>query len=285
MVDEYFREVGIIDASSIDEIYAVLEKQIGKDGVEELERIVDSRADGKNESDIYKLMNKTLEGSITFFGGFDSAWLRKTLRLIEKYKNEYGKEVLDVGCNNGIVTCFIAKCCPDAHVVGIDIEPASVAIARQLAAKLNLTNVEFRVCDFLKSDDQQYDSVFMFKTIQEMVGIDLTRKAASMSFFELGEYFAKKFNRVAKIIAKRLKQGGTFFSVERIPYTIATYGYCCALTLNDVHPDMSKYKKVVFKGVCGTESMPFVFAKRMRGNQGEILDKFTEILSNEMFNS
>ena len=59
--------------------------------------------------------------------------------------------MLDVGCGIGILTTFYAKRCPEAMVVGLDRSPASIALARQRAQDLGLTNVRFECVDL----DQQ----------------------------------------------------------------------------------------------------------------------------------
>ena len=59
------------------------------------------------------------------------------------------KRVLDVGCDIGVLTCYYARFFPDAEVIGIDRCPESIACAKQLAAKLQLSNVQFHVADVL----------------------------------------------------------------------------------------------------------------------------------------
>ncbi len=61
------------------------------------------------------------------------------------------KTMLDAGCGIGLLTTFYAKQCPGARLVGIDRSPASIALARQRAQDLGLTNVRFECLDL----DQQ----------------------------------------------------------------------------------------------------------------------------------
>lgn len=60
--------------------------------------------------------------------------------------------ILDVGCGIGLLTTFYAKQCPGAMVVGLDRSPASIALARQRAQDLRLTNLRFDCVDL----DQQH---------------------------------------------------------------------------------------------------------------------------------
>jgi SAM-dependent methyltransferase len=53
--------------------------------------------------------------------------------------------ILDAGCGDGFVTCFLARCHPQAIVVGIDERVEQVAIARRLAKALSSAAV-FDAC-------------------------------------------------------------------------------------------------------------------------------------------
>jgi SAM-dependent methyltransferase len=55
--------------------------------------------------------------------------------------------VLDVGCGIGVLTTFYAKQFPGCSFVGIDRSPASIAVAREKATALGLTNVRFDCLD------------------------------------------------------------------------------------------------------------------------------------------
>lgn len=57
------------------------------------------------------------------------------------------QSVLDVGCGVGILTTFYAQQQPDTAFVGIDRSPASIAVAREQAGRLGLTNVRFECLD------------------------------------------------------------------------------------------------------------------------------------------
>ena len=51
--------------------------------------------------------------------------------------------ILDIGCDNGLATCFYASQRPDAEVLGIDRCAEGIACAEHLASMLGLKNVTF----------------------------------------------------------------------------------------------------------------------------------------------
>ncbi len=76
------------------------------------------------------------------------------------------QSILDAGCGIGLLTTFYAKHCPGATVVGIDRSPASIAVARQRAQELGLSNLRFECLDM---DQQQlsgrYDLIVATHTL------------------------------------------------------------------------------------------------------------------------
>jgi release factor glutamine methyltransferase len=56
--------------------------------------------------------------------------------------------VLDLGCGSGAVALAIAHARPLARVLGADVAPAAVALARRNATRLSIGNAEFIVADW-----------------------------------------------------------------------------------------------------------------------------------------
>src|SRR5215210_4453912 len=70
------------------------------------------------------------------------------LRLLVEFSGA-GRDdtVLDVACGPGLVVAAFAKLC--RHAAGIDLTPAMIEKAREHAAALNLTNVDWHVGNVL----------------------------------------------------------------------------------------------------------------------------------------
>ncbi len=111
----------------------------------------------------------------SIWGKQASGYDRRTLRIYEQaYERSIRKAlsvispdqcVLEIGCGTGILSLGIAPCA--AKVVGTDISPEMVEIARRKAEQERLGNVEFRVGDgySLPFEDGSFDTLLLFNTL------------------------------------------------------------------------------------------------------------------------
>jgi ubiquinone/menaquinone biosynthesis C-methylase UbiE len=78
-----------------------------------------------------------------------------------------GASALEIGCARGQFTLPLAR--RGYHVVGYDLSPASVELARHRAAEAGVTNVEFVAGDAENLGafpDDRFDAVFSFSTLR-----------------------------------------------------------------------------------------------------------------------
>ena len=112
---------------------------------------------------------------------------------------ETGGRVLDVGCGGGWAVVQIAEQFTETHCVGIDVEPYSVDLARQLIVERGLTDrckALVRSIDELGEDETTYDVVTSFLVVHE---IPPALKAAAFA-----------------AVARALKPGGYFLIFDEV---------------------------------------------------------------------
>jgi len=91
--------------------------------------------------------------------GLDESWRRATVRAAEIPE---GGRVLDLACGTGDLSLAIARATPGVHVLGTDLTPEMVRIARTKAARANTrARLDFLVADALALPyrDQTFDAV------------------------------------------------------------------------------------------------------------------------------
>ncbi len=73
---------------------------------------------------------------------------------LEAIKNIPIPKVIDVGTGSGAIALAIKHECPNAEILGVDVDPKAVRIAKQNAEKLNL-KVDFCLSDLLEGVHEQ----------------------------------------------------------------------------------------------------------------------------------
>lgn len=75
--------------------------------------------------------------------------------------------LLDVGCGNGVVTCFLGSRYPGRRIVGVDRDEAGLEFARALARQNGLANVSFERTN-IESDrlTGEFDLITCFAVMQ-----------------------------------------------------------------------------------------------------------------------
>ncbi|QJT07510.1 methyltransferase domain-containing protein [Oceanidesulfovibrio marinus] len=90
-----------------------------------------------------------------------------------------GKEILDLGCNVGYYT-YLALKRGAKHVVGEDIIPESLEIARILGEKHNCPGAEFREGSFFTRNGAQHEMVFFI----DIIGNNSVREGRAVDQFD-----------------------------------------------------------------------------------------------------
>lgn len=173
-VSRYFKALGIRSAEDGDKFWLGIGKKFGTNTRRQLESIIEARTDSQGKGDIYSAKNKNLALTIEF-ARWSTDLYRGFLEWFVGYVSHSPRAILDVGCDNGIVTCFYAWKYPEASVVGMDSNAFGIECARELAKQIGLTNVKFIESDI--GDAEQYcgkgyfDVVTSLRSFNEVIGI------------------------------------------------------------------------------------------------------------------
>lgn len=102
----------------------------------------------------------------------------------------HGAHVLDLGCGNGRLACFLDEHRRDITYLGLDFSPELLALAREATAHLSHIAFAFRIVNFADPDwmevveGQRFDAVLALAVLQHIPGFDrrlhLVRQAAAL---------------------------------------------------------------------------------------------------------
>lgn len=96
-----------------------------------------------------------------------SEWLPALDGVVERLTA--GARVADIGCGHGHSTVLMAEAFPRSTFVGIDPHPASIAVARELAAAAGVADrVRFEVATATSYEDRGFDLVTFFDCLHDL---------------------------------------------------------------------------------------------------------------------
>lgn len=225
--------------------YAVSDELLRRYGREETMKFFktwDGLEDASKE--FYELKNQNLDISTIITEHYDNEIIRQFCNYLYDNKEYIRGEVLDIGCESGFMTAFLAMYFPDIHITAIDRSERAIAVARERLEKLGITNVQFRVAE-INDIDEQYDTVISMRTLAENIDVDVVQ----WEIFD-GADFEYQFRRnkeevqsYADTIRRRLKDNAHLISIERIQISSEMYGWLAAFNDNNCGyiPDTFKY--------------------------------------------
>jgi len=284
LVENYFKSIGVCRPKS-DAVYVRQgRKRFGK-LFEELTFLIGARANGA-AIDPYELKNSSLELSLYVGEHHSSSMWREFASWLVSENIDAPSQVLDLGCENGVLTCFYGSLWPDAKVVGLERCSAAVEVARKLAMNLGLRNVSFEdanVRDFLAANGGRFHLIMASHAMHEILEREGSRKPLNWN----GEY--ERIEDVAltdadlyaietlKAVGGALTEDGFLISVDRSPTTASTWWYVQCLEEAGLKVSLSRSHMIECQGLSGGERFPLTVARHAR--KGETKTTAEELVS------
>ena len=218
---QYLLEIGFDKTHGKNGLQERLEKVFGKKTAIQIYSKRVKIEDGSIE--FYEFKNSDPRISRIFSEVYDGDILRKACNYIYDQREFFGNTILEVGCEAGYMTGFLARTFPESKIVSIDRSKAAIDMAKSRANKLGIENVEFRNCS-LKEVEEEFDTVFCMRTIQENINYDEAPYA--------GEPIVKQFymykdltNEYSIQLLSCLKESGSLCVFERVGHNPLMCGW------------------------------------------------------------
>ncbi len=154
-VDDYLHDAGVRPRMVADMFWDHLQASYGEQAdifqsYVERRRTADKAdsAYGDDVEALYRLKNASLDFSIALSSQYMGRMYSSFLAMVTSLGlNPQANAVLDLGCDNGLLTAFYAMYFTDATVVGVDKCEEAIACANALKERLRLANLTFVAAD------------------------------------------------------------------------------------------------------------------------------------------
>ena len=166
---QYLRDINFQRIRGHYGLYDSWTRMFGKTKADQLFAQRGKIPDGSAE--FYEFKNSDPDISRSISEAYDSEILRSACNYVYSQKEKFGRRILEVGCEAGYMTGFLARTFPEAHIVAIDRCEAAAKIAKSRLEPTGIDNVEFRACS-LADVTEKFDTVFCIRTIQENLNYD-----------------------------------------------------------------------------------------------------------------
>lgn len=243
-IKEYLSQAGIRRIHELDTaLFETFGQEEGKKHIERLtelydrseERLVYGSKDTpylRRQEELVDYLNQSLQMSLLAASFYDHVFFRKVMEYLLKFDSFWAGDILDMGCGNGILTCFLARVHPDSFVTGLDLSKNAVTAAEELAGRLQTVNVRFACLQ--ASKQKKYDTLLSCRTVHENVmWKPLIEEMGTAPLSVNGQ--AKRYEGYAKELSAFVKPQGYFVSIERceddgvyagLAQALAGLGFC-----------------------------------------------------------
>lgn len=224
-IKEYLSRVGIRRITELDTaLLTAFGKKEGERHIKRLTELFDQSEErlvyGKGNSEyLYRqeelvdYLNQNWEMSLLAASFYDRVFFRRVMEYLLKYDRFFSGDICDIGCGNGVLTCFLALRHSDSDVTGLELSRNAVLTAKKLAERLHVGNVHFTFSEV--PCKKQCDTLFSCRTVHENVAWRPLCERAKMSALSIEEQI-KLHRKYAKELAVLVKPQGHLVSVERL---------------------------------------------------------------------
>ena len=247
----YVQKLGVHAAKTMQDFEAVFERKYGYQASCDYLGTLDVMIDEGKIEEKYEFKNNDFEKSILYTGMVDAEFIRKAANWITENKAHFGNKILDVGCDCGIMSCFLASALPDSEITSIDKCTNAIAVARQLANKMKLKNITF-VQDNVKTAEMgAFDTVISMRTLQEN-----REKDALADCWDIEEtcyHIRTEIVEYIKRLSGLVDDGGSLIMIERADVDPCFLAYLLELNENGMKIITDTYQHIITNEV-GEES-------------------------------
>ncbi|MBM7610567.1 ubiquinone/menaquinone biosynthesis C-methylase UbiE [Lysinibacillus composti] len=284
LVINYMNKLGLKAFKNNRQFWDHLKRKHAKEVVQQLEQTLKDQAEGKvSDEAVFELKNSSLSLSLDM-SNISADLYKKYFDWFANRKGPAPKKILNVGCDNGIVTSFLAVLYPEAEVVGVDGRSTAIECANELSSQLALSNVSFKQIQLNELsnhfDENSFDLIVSLDSLQEVMNLkELPRYWSTGEMLEMD--FTNERNATLMSLSSILKKNSSseLITCEKLAFMGAVALWTKMLTLSGFQMKWDEAEYIHFHEVGEQQKMPIFIASSQ--NNLELLQKVYEFESKE----
>ena len=236
---DYLKELDIKPLRRLSQLEDKLIIDLGREKAGEIISVINERGRMErrglkpDDEAFYAIKHRDTEVSMAISGAFDGDIIRRILEWLDDSTVVFGNKVLDIGCENGIMTCYLAMKHPESDFLGIDRSSEAIACAEELKKRLNIENARFKVMD-VKEMAEPFDTVICSRNIHENLEYFTPDR---MDLFRVqSEAYEEHLRDYAACMDSLVDDGGEFIMIERSDIAAFLTGWLLALNERGMSP-------------------------------------------------
>ncbi len=164
------------------------------------------------QEELVDYWNQSLRMSLLAASFYDRVFFRRAMEYVMGQGSFWSGDIFDIGCGNGILTCFLALRHPGSAVTGLEISSNAMSVAKELAKELAVDNVRFLKADAL--GQRRCDTLFSCRTAHENVAWRALCEESGGPTLSVEEQ-VRRHSQYAKELSALVRPQGPLVSVER----------------------------------------------------------------------
>ncbi len=235
---EYLKQLELKPSRNTWTIIDEISRRFGKEKGDQFATLINERADRNSfieeqdykEADrrFYNTKNEDFALGLYLTGAVDGDIIRKACNWIVEHRDFFGSSILEIGCDIGLISCFLAKTFPNSTITAIDRCENGLAIGQKLAERFGLSNIRF-VCTDANELMETFDTVFSMRVMHENHN---SLEDTTLLFKQTARVFQEGTNAYAQTLSKLVSDEGNVVSIERCGKNPLLLGWLWALRDN-----------------------------------------------------
>jgi predicted RNA methylase len=259
----YFDNLHLQPSQDPEEFLVDLEQKYGNRLVNQLVSILDARDNDEDDENLYSFKNHTLSFSLDF-AKYSADLYGTFLKWFISREFSPPARLLDLGCDNGIITCFYGLLFPNTEIIGVDICENAIRAATELALHFHLQNVKYITADM--TDLSQFptqgtfDIIVSLRSIQEIYGY-FPRRPFGLSNSRK-DSISDSFLKMSAISRLLRNDKSIFVTCERLTGLDQRVFYAEALRQAGLFIDFAQSETITFHELGELQEMPVFIASQ-----------------------